>query len=598
MSLSAEQKNSHMNHERTVLTNLIQAASDGDFERLHKVVQQYLQQHIDLSIVDVVSQFRDANKRTALHFACQSTKEHGSDDIVIKLIASLVATKESKKIQKLIRMKDSEGLTPVMIAAQCKKHPLCQTRVCLLFEVDVATLPANERGTGFFGKPCSTLGLSRSKDGATTLHYACGNPYASITTIRETITTGKVAVRTFSNSGGTPLHWAVTANHLSKASTAPDHASITGNDSNFYSINDDGENILYVGTIETLLQYGADINSSNNTIPPPLTVAMVTGNDVLAHYILSKHGKEKFDLMDFENEVVTQHDLKPSIDFILQPGNVTTLHMAADINLPNTLTSLINTIRLIHKSDIDVAAMLERRNDDGYTALDLAAKENHTECVLILLTATSTTTSWTIAEAESYISNWDPKNIEPNGKSGVPSPDVALPELATTSDINSDPTETKARAQASLILAELGAIKNKENDPEACSDQMVDQAKEHKEKGNTHFSRKEWTMAIEEYTKAIEMQPHVATYYSNRSACYMSTQQYDLALHDAIVAQCLDPEWSKAYYRIAVARLALQRFEDAAVAAWEGLQKQPENEELQSLLRKCVKKGRTDYHQK
>ena len=41
-----------------------------------------------------------------------------------------------------------------------------------------------------------------------------------------------------------------------------------------------------------------------------------------------------------------------------------------------------------------------------------------------------------------------------------------------------------------------------------------------------------------------------------------------------------------------------QRYEDAAVAAWEGLQKHPENEELQSLLRKCVKKGRTDYHQK
>ncbi len=598
MSLSAEQKNSHMNHERTVLTNLIQAASDGDFERLHKVVQQYLQQHIDLSIVDVVSQFRDANKRTALHFACQSTNEHGSHDIVVNLIASLAATKESKKIQKLIRMKDSEGLTPVMIAAQCKKHPLCQTRVCLLFQVDVATLPVNERGAGFFGKPCSTLGLARSKDGAATLHYACGNPYASITTIRETVTTGKVGVRTFSNSGGTPLHWAVTANHLSKASTAPNHASLTGNESNFYSINDDGKNTLYVGTIETLLQYGADINSYNDTIPPPLTVAMATGNDVLAHYILAKHGKEKFDLMDFENEVITQHDLKTSIEYILQPGNVTTLHMAADVNLPNTLTLLFNTIRLIHKSDIDVAAMLERRNDDGYTALDLAAKEKHSECVLLLLNATNKTTSCTFAEAESYISKWDPLNIECSGKSAAPSPDVALLDLATTSDTIIDPTETQARNHASGILAELGATKSKENDPDACSDQMLEQAKEHKEKGNTHFSRKEWAMAIDEYTKAIEMQPHVATFYSNRSACYMSTQQYDLALHDAIVAQCMDPEWSKAYYRIAVARSALQRYEDAAVAAWEGLQKQPENEELQSLLRRCVKKGRTDYHQK
>ena len=596
MSLSAEQKNSHMNHERTVLTNLIQAASNGNYTALENAIQQYLKQHIDLSIVDVLSQFRDGNKRTALHFACQSTNfTKEDDDIVGKIFMSIMGMGESKKIQKLLRMKDSEGLTSAMIAAQCKHHPLCEERLTFLFQIDLMTLQAKEGETTCFGKLSSSLGLARSRDGATALHYACGNPYASITAIRETIQAGRVAVGSFSNSGGTPFHWAITANHLNKAGTTPTHLSITDDQNRFYTINNDGKNRVYIGTIETLIKYGADINASNATIPPPLTVAMATGNDVLAHYILSRHGNEKFDLLEYEDEVIIQHDLKPSINFILQPGNVTTLHMAADINLPNTLLLLLNIICQIYKSETDIKAILDRRNDDGYTALDLAAKEKHTDCVILLLNAASTNTSCSIDEAQSYINNWKPISIAVKDSTAVASvSDTPSPDTMK-SDISNDPTETKARTDASRILAERNTAESKENDSDAL---FLEQAKGHKEKGNAHFIGKQWDMAIDAYTKAIELQPHIATYYSNRSACYMSTKQYDLALYDAIMAQCLDPEWSKAYYRVAVARLALQRYEDAAVAAWEGLQKQPENEELQSLLRKCVKKGRTDYHQK
>jgi cytochrome c-type biogenesis protein CcmH/NrfG len=48
---------------------------------------------------------------------------------------------------------------------------------------------------------------------------------------------------------------------------------------------------------------------------------------------------------------------------------------------------------------------------------------------------------------------------------------------------------------------------------------------------------------------------------------------------------------------VATARLAQQRYEDAAVAAWEGLQLEPENAELKELLQRCVQKGRRE-HQK
>jgi hypothetical protein len=45
--------------------------------------------------------------------------------------------------------------------------------------------------------------------------------------------------------------------------------------------------------------------------------------------------------------------------------------------------------------------------------------------------------------------------------------------------------------------------------------------------------------------------------------------------------------------RMAVARLELGRYEDAAVAAWEGMQLDENNQELK-VLQKCVK--RKDYH--
>jgi hypothetical protein len=70
----------------------------------------------------------------------------------------------------------------------------------------------------------------------------------------------------------------------------------------------------------------------------------------------------------------------------------------------------------------------------------------------------------------------------------------------------------------------------------------------------------------------------------------------DLALSDAVIARHLRPEWPKAAFRMAVARLELGRYEDAAVSAWEGMQLDGDNQELKALLQKCVKKGRKDFH--
>ena len=90
---------------------------------------------------------------------------------------------------------------------------------------------------------------------------------------------------------------------------------------------------------------------------------------------------------------------------------------------------------------------------------------------------------------------------------------------------------------------------------------FVDIAMDHKKRGNQHFQKKEYQQAIECYTEAIKAHPKDATFYANRSACLMQLRNDQLvpgALHDAQRAIVLRPDWSKAYYRKAVALLELQ----------------------------------------
>lgn len=45
-----------------------------------------------------------------------------------------------------------------------------------------------------------------------------------------------------------------------------------------------------------------------------------------------------------------------------------------------------------------------------------------------------------------------------------------------------------------------------------------------------HLAAKHYSEAIEKYTAAIEANPKVAVYYSNRSACYIKTEAYGYAI--------------------------------------------------------------------
>jgi tetratricopeptide (TPR) repeat protein len=123
------------------------------------------------------------------------------------------------------------------------------------------------------------------------------------------------------------------------------------------------------------------------------------------------------------------------------------------------------------------------------------------------------------------------------------------------------------------------------------------QAEEWKEKGNHALKNHSYNDAIVAYSEAIKLNKFNHVYWSNRSAVYLTLQQYDLALRDAEVCRRLAPSWSKGCYRLAAARLALKQYEDAALAAFEGCKLDPKNEELKLFLQKAVKEGQKE-HQK
>jgi len=70
-----------------------------------------------------------------------------------------------------------------------------------------------------------------------------------------------------------------------------------------------------------------------------------------------------------------------------------------------------------------------------------------------------------------------------------------------------------------------------------------------KERGNNFFKKGKNDLAINMYTKAIELCPTVAVFYNNRAMAYVKAKQWSLAEQDCTAAISLDSKLVKAYFR-------------------------------------------------
>ncbi|RLN94826.1 hypothetical protein BBJ28_00011156 [Nothophytophthora sp. Chile5] len=113
------------------------------------------------------------------------------------------------------------------------------------------------------------------------------------------------------------------------------------------------------------------------------------------------------------------------------------------------------------------------------------------------------------------------------------------------------------------------------------TEEAAAQAEGFKAEGNKLLAEKQFKEAAEMYTRAIELDPDNAVYYSNRSAAYLATgDARGKALKDA--EKCIErrPDWWKGYSRKGAAEHALQRFDAARVTYNEGLKLDPDNASL------------------
>ncbi len=104
------------------------------------------------------------------------------------------------------------------------------------------------------------------------------------------------------------------------------------------------------------------------------------------------------------------------------------------------------------------------------------------------------------------------------------------------------------------------------------TEEQKKQAESHKSQGNAAMAKKDYTAAIEAYSKALELVPQNPIYLSNRAAAYSASHQHAKASADAELAVEADPSYTKAWSRLGLARYALGDAKGSMEAYQKGIE--------------------------
>ncbi|PVU95412.1 hypothetical protein BB561_001827 [Smittium simulii] len=115
-------------------------------------------------------------------------------------------------------------------------------------------------------------------------------------------------------------------------------------------------------------------------------------------------------------------------------------------------------------------------------------------------------------------------------------------------------------------------------------------AEEFKAKGNSFMATRDYQSAVEQYSKAIDLDKTNSIYFANRSAAYCQLNKFEEAQTDAQTAVDIDPSYAKAYSRLGHACFGAGNFTDAAEAYQEALKLDPSNQATKSFLQAAQSK--------
>jgi tetratricopeptide (TPR) repeat protein len=103
------------------------------------------------------------------------------------------------------------------------------------------------------------------------------------------------------------------------------------------------------------------------------------------------------------------------------------------------------------------------------------------------------------------------------------------------------------------------------------SSESARKAEVHKTLGNEAVASKDFQKAIDQYTRAIQLDPSSAVYLANRSYAYMALSKYEDARIDAEKAVVADPTYWKGWARFGAAHKALKKYSEAKTAFEQAL---------------------------
>lgn len=379
---------------------------------------------------------------------------------------------------------------------------------------------------------------ARNKDGAGAIHFAAGD--GSVHRM-ELLCTAGAQIDQLSQSGS-PLHWAAGKAHAEAIKYLLERIQTTAG-----------------GRAKEL------INQVSKEGLPAVLMAAVASCDLGVSYLVQAGA---------------------DIGAIVS-GNLTTLHICAEHGMCAAVEAIVATSSGVRCCTVQTT--------EGNSPLHLAAMAGHRAVVKILVPYSDLT----------YLSN-----------------EAAYKELSSVSTVFTDKTVPVSEALLDCILAEgaqrmeqwhaqeklkadnkaaeahnteFTKISSSATSSNTVTAEMEASAEKFKEAGNVHYKAGRHQDAIDAYTEALYLNKFNATYWSNRSAVYLSMNQPEKALKDAEICRQLNPNWTRGCYRLASARLALKQYEDAAVAAFEGVKLDEGNKELKELLQKAVLLGQEEH---
>lgn len=117
----------------------------------------------------------------------------------------------------------------------------------------------------------------------------------------------------------------------------------------------------------------------------------------------------------------------------------------------------------------------------------------------------------------------------------------------------------------------------------------VQKAEELKLRANDAFKANKFSQAIDLYSQAIELNSSNAVYWANRAFAHTKLEEYGSAVQDATKAIEVDPKYTKGYYRRGAAYLSMGKYKEALKDFQQVKRICPNDPDATRKLKECEK---------